>query len=175
MGGKNIMLFLIFVISLIVGLVFSWGPDVWLFFLTYVGSFERLSWFSLIGTAVIAGYWIILAMRMYSHANANIELVEDGENFETPKVGKKALVIGVIMTILWIGLFIFTDGAALAAQSFATWQIKKATSLAIARKFGHLLLAFSAGILLSLNLLRRHTPRRRRKNVEEETQKEVDR
>lgn len=166
------ILFFILFISLILGLVFSWGPDVLLIFLTCVGKFERLSWFSLISIAVVAAYWIVFAIRMYSHVNVDIEPVEDGDSNTINKFGKKAFVIGAIITILWIGLFIFTDVAALAAHKFAIWQVKKATSLAIARKCGHLLLAFSAGIMLSLIFLRKHTPRRRKKDVDEEAQEE---
>lgn len=150
--------------SVLIGLVFSWGPDALSLFLSSVGSFDRLSWFSLVGTGIVAGYWIVLCFRMYRHANAEIVYEED-ETEETeipdkiPKFGKKALIFGVVLTIAWIALFISTDQSALAADSFAAWRTENANMLQFVQKIGHLLLAFAAGIGVSLF----HRSRRTRK------------
>lgn len=138
---------LLMIVTFVVGFVFSFGPSILSAFLTLVGSFERLSWVSLIGFAILTLYWIILAINLYQYANAERENVEDG-NFV--KVGRTALIIGMVLTALWIALFVTTDKVAIAAGDFNAWRAEYAYRLQVAQKIGHLLLAFSAGIFVSL-------------------------
>lgn len=149
-GEKFMTIIIILIVALGLGLVLSVGPHVLSFVLSVVGSFERLSWFSLIGTAILAIYWIVFGIRMYQYANAEIVFDENAEPEKLPKFGKKTLIIGIVMTIAWIALFIVTDHSANAAASFSSWRQANSNGLDIAAKIGHLLLAFAGGIFVSL-------------------------
>ncbi len=192
------MLFILMFVAIILGLIFSWGPDFLSLLLSSVGSFNRLSWFSLIGTAVIAIYWIVFSLKMYRYANSEI-IYEEDETEETeeavqpenlvrtetaekrekserpvnpeksekpenktdenvpdeitekvPKFGKKSMIFGILLTVAWIALFVTTDLSAVAADNFAAWQNENANMLQLVQKIGHLLLAFAAGIFVSI-------------------------
>lgn len=135
------MLAVVFIAALFGGLVLSFGPHVLSTILSSVGSFERLSWFSLIGCAFIAIYWLVFGIRMYRRANSETSNVRN--------YGKRQFRIGIVITVLWIMLFIVTDYSANAAVSFSTWRLSNADGLDIAAKIGHLLLAFAGGIFVA--------------------------
>lgn len=144
------------------GLILTFGPDACTIFLEAVGSFERLSWFSLIGTAILLGYWVVYAVSLYRQANASYyeedgEPPSSGENeTELPgKVGKKALVVGLILTACWIVLFTCSEVGGIAADGFNNWRTAYATQLQVAKEFGRMLLAFAVGIFVTLFYMRR--------------------
>lgn len=149
-----IMLFAAFLI----GLVLTFGPDACTLFLEAVGSFERLSWFSLIGTAVLLGYWVVYAVSLYRQANSyyveeeeeSPSGSENGAELPPSKVGKRALIFGLTLTVGWVGLFICSEVGGIAADGFNNWRTIYSEQLQIAREFGRMLLAYAVGIFVTL-------------------------
>ena len=151
------LIIIVLFVAAFCGLVLSFGTTVCGFMLTAVGSFERISLFSLVGTALLVLYWVFCYFRLYSRVNKTYDEYEEEEAEEPEeeeegkhKIGRKALVIGVILTILWVALFATTDLSASAAERFMEWQASNQSVLEICKKIGHLLLAFSGGILVSM-------------------------
>ena len=157
------VIYIMLIATFLFGLVLTFGPNACSLFLEAVGSFERLSWFSLIGTAVLLGYWVVYAVILYRQANVAYyeenegEPPSGGENEEElpGKVGKKALVVGLILTVCWIALFACSEIGGIAADGFNNFRTIYAEQLRSAREFGRMFLSFSVGIFVTLFYMRK--------------------
>ena len=132
------------IVCFVVGGTLAFGPILVSGILTLLGSFERLSWVSLIGTSVLLLYWLVLTIVLYRRANV---ASSDGAS---PKPKKRFLIIGIAMTVCWICLFAATDVCSSLAEQFNAWRERYSSQLNVALKAGQILNVFATGILVTL-------------------------
>lgn len=188
-----VFLQVIMLVSFICGMALLFGPDFLSFALGSIASFERLSWFSLIGTAALGFYWIFFSVSMYRYTNPkkekkseskmDVELVDisnDAENNVVElqpqkirffKYGTKELVIGSILTCAWIALFVTTDMCKIAASEFNAWREAESINLQVARIIGYTLIVLAIGMAISFFSLLKPRKRTRSKATKSSTSK----